>query len=163
MENIIVEVDSKRLQSMLKRLSDTCSDDTLDGALRAIGERLVQTTRGRIMQGVTPDGERFKPLSPVTLKIRRSKDRTGTRPLIDTGGLAEAKGGLHYDVTSDGLVIQAFRQGAHAHQFGAKGAGRGRKVTIPRRRFLGVSNDDLDVIARIVRVTLARVRRGELS
>jgi phage gpG-like protein len=66
-------------------------------------------------------------------------------------------------MTADGLLIHASRQGAPSHQFSAKSTGRGRKVTILHRRFLGVSYSDLDEIARIVRFTLARVKRGELS
>jgi phage virion morphogenesis protein len=160
MPTLTLEIDSSRLQTLLQRLSNTCSDDTLDGALRVIGEKLVHTTRKRLLAGVTPEGNAFKPLSAVTLALRAKRGRHGTKPLIDTGQLLHDS--LGYDTISEGLLIYVKRQGAASHQTGAKGAGRGRKVRIPRRRILGVSNDDLDEIACIVRAILSRVKRGEL-
>jgi len=158
MPTLTIEIDSSRLQAMLKRLADGCSADLRDGGMKAIGEMLVLTTQERILRGVTPEGNAFKPLSPVTLAIRRAKGRSGSQPLIDTGQLRGQ--GITYRMEGDVLVISAQRQGVHAVNFGSDRAGRGNKVRIPRRRFMGVSYSDLDEIARIVRHILAQAARG---
>ena len=161
MSVVTIEIESTRAQAMLRQLRAVCSDSTLNGALRAIGEILISTTRERIQDGVSPDGTPFTPLSPVTLEIRRKKGRMGSKPLLDTEELMRS--GLSYRLIDGGLAVVASRQGVHAVQLGAKGAGRGRKVTSQARPFLGVSDGDLEEIDNIVLNVLGRVRGGELS
>jgi phage virion morphogenesis protein len=161
MPTVTIDIDSRRLQRRLKLLADTCSGNTMNGALRAIGEMLVLTTQERIQQGVSPNGAPFAPLSPVTLEIRREKGRMGSKPLIDTEELLRS--GISYRPIDGGIAIIASRKGSHAVQLGATGAGRGRKVTIPARPFLGVSDGDLREIDNIILNILSRVRSGGLS
>lgn len=144
---------------MLQRLSNACSEDMFDGGMRAIGARLVETTRERIAAGVTPKGYAFKPLSAVTLALRVKRGRHGSKPLIDTEQLRDT--GIVYDMDGATLVVSANRQGVHAVHFGSSRAGRGNKVRIPARRFMGVSQNDLDEIGFIVRNILAQAMRGE--
>ena len=159
---VTVEIRAQRLQRMLRQLAQVCSGDTLDGALRVIGEMLVRTARERIAAGVTPRGAAFTELSPVTISLRLKRGRGGARPLIDTGQLLDS--GISYDIPEQNvLVIRASRKGAHAVQLGAVGAGRGRKVTIPARPFLGVSDADVREINAIILNIANRVRRGDLS
>ena len=148
---VTIEIESARAQAMLRQLRAVCSDSTLNGALRAIGEMLVSTTRERIQDCVSPDGAPFTPLSPVTLEIRRKKGRMGSKPLRDTEELMRS--GFSRRLIDGGLAVFASRQGA----------GRGRKVTIPARPFLGVSDGDLEEIDNIVLNVLGRVRGGKLS
>ena len=50
-------------------------------ALQRIGLTAQNAVRSRITEGP------FAPLSPVTIKRRRAKGRTGDKPLVDTGQL----------------------------------------------------------------------------
>ena len=161
MSVVTIEIESTRAQAMLRQMVNVCSDSTLNGALRAIGEMLVLTTRERIQGGISPDGAPFAPLSPVTLEIRRKRGRMGSKPLMDTEELVRS--GISYRLIDGGLALVASRQGAPAVQLGATGAGRGRKVTIPARPFLGVSDGDLEEIDNIILNVLSRVRSGDLS
>ena len=154
MATINIQVDTTRVQDLLTRLAALTSDAAFGGAMAAIGERLVVTTRQRIDAGLKPDGNPFQPLSDVTLSIRRSKGRHGVKPVIDTGTL---RGGIHYLVGDRSVSINANRQGAFAVQLGARGAGRGRKVTIPARPFLGVSESDWTDIDRILTTIINNV------
>lgn len=159
MPTVTIEIDSSRLQGMLQRLANACSEDMLDGGMRAIGEHLKESTVKRLEAGVTPEGNAFKPLSAVTLAMRVKRGRSGTKPLIDTGQLHDT--GINYRMEGAELVLFANRAGVHAVHFGSDRAGRGNKVRIPARRFMGISNDDLDAIGNIVRHILAQAMRGE--
>jgi len=147
MPEITVEFDSERIQSLFKELSNAVSLDGFFDTMEEIGEDLLYSTRQRMIRGVAPDGSQWTPLSAVTLAIRRGRGRSGSKPLIDTGTL---KTTLNYRVLPDGIAIGTNRQGAHVHQFGTNRAGRGRKVTVPPRPFLGVSDEDTEAIERTI-------------
>ncbi|MCL2876917.1 MAG: phage virion morphogenesis protein [Betaproteobacteria bacterium] len=147
MPTITIEFDSERVQNLFKALSNAVSPDGFADTMKEIGEDLLYSTRQRMIQGIAPDGSQWTPLSAVTLAIRRKRGRSGAKPLIDTGTLKTA---LNYRILPAGVSIGTNRQGAHAHQFGTNRAGRGRKVTIPPRPFLGISDEDTEAIERTI-------------
>ncbi|MCL1860978.1 MAG: phage virion morphogenesis protein [Proteobacteria bacterium] len=156
MPDFTIEFDSERIQSLLKALSNAVSPDGFADTMKEVGEDMLYSTRQRMIQGIAPDGSQWAPLSTVTLAIRRARGRSGSKPLIDTGTL---KTTLNVRILPDGLAIGTNRQGAHAHQFGTNRAGRGRKVAIPPRPFLGVSDEDMEAIER----TIARAIEGGIE
>lgn len=161
MPTITIEVDSERVQSLLKQLANDCSAEGIADTMKEIGEDLLYSTRQRFIAGTAPDGSRWQPLSPVTIALRVKRGRRGSKPLIDTSTM---QNNVSYSVTGDGLTIgvnRQFGQNANAavHQFGTNRAGRGRKVVIPSRPFLGLSDTDLDGIER----TIARVLGGRTA
>ncbi|MDR2015549.1 MAG: phage virion morphogenesis protein [Azoarcus sp.] len=158
MPSITIEVDSERVQSLLKQLSNACSPEGFADTMKEIGEDLVYSTRQRFITGTAPDGSKWERLSDVTMAFRAKRGRRGSKPLIDTGTMQNS---VSYSATSDGLTIGVNRQfgsnaNAAVHQLGTDRAGRGRKVTIPARPFLGLSDNDIDGIER----TIARVLGG---
>jgi phage virion morphogenesis protein len=147
MPAITIEVDSARVQSLLKQLAKGCSPEGFADTMKEIGEDLLYSTRQRFITGTAPDGSRWQPLSAATLALRARRGRSGTKPLVDTGTM---KTNISYSADGDGLAIAVNREFAHVHQFGTNRAGRGRKATIPKRPFLGLSDADIDGIERTV-------------
>jgi phage virion morphogenesis protein len=157
MQTITIEVDSARVQSLLKQLANDCSEGFVD-TMKEIGEDLLYSTRQRFITGVASDGSRWKQLSEATIAMRVKRGRHGKKPLMDTETMRD---NVSYSVAGDGLTISVNRRfgpnaNAAVHQFGTDRAGRGRKVTIPARPFLGLSDSDIDGIER----TIVRVLEG---
>jgi phage virion morphogenesis protein len=165
MATYTIEIDSNRIQGLLQRLAKAISPDGFKLTMEEIGEDLKYSTQQRFVQGVAPDGTPWKGLSPVTLALRIRRGRPGAKPLIDTGTL---KGSVNFDAQPDGLTLFVNRQygsgraTAAVHQTGTDRAGRGHKVTIPARPFLGVSDSDVDQMERtIVRAIDLAAKGGE--
>ncbi|MDR3212359.1 MAG: phage virion morphogenesis protein [Azoarcus sp.] len=158
MATLTIEVDSIRVQHLLKRLSNECSISGIADTLKEIGGDLVYSTKQRFITGKAPDGTTWQGLSDVTKNLRARRGRFGTRPLDDTGTM---KTNVSYRLTEDGLVVGVNRRfGPHAdagvHQTGTDRAGRGHKVTIPARPFLGLSETDINGIE----ITIVRAIQG---
>ena len=160
MATIAIDFDNARAVSALERLSRVMSNPA--PALKAIGDQLIESTRQRIAAGGPgPHGEPWDRNSPVTMSLAAAhgKKPAGNRPLIDSGLLMDT---LSYAVRGDTLYVGTNRfaddwqGGAAVLQFGTDRAGRGHKIHIPPRPFLGVSDDD----AREIEVTVADVLRG---
>jgi phage virion morphogenesis protein len=153
MATYTIEIDSEHIQSLLQHLAKAVSPEGFGDTMKEIGEDLVYSTKQRFIQGVAPDGTQWKGLSPVTLAMRIKRGRGGAKPLIDTGTLKDS---VNYDPQPDGLVLFVNRQypggraTAAVHQTGTDRAGRGHKVTIPKRPFLGVSESDIGQMERTV-------------
>ncbi|MDR1648409.1 MAG: phage virion morphogenesis protein, partial [Zoogloeaceae bacterium] len=126
--------------------------------LKGIGPYLVASTKKRIERGGPgPKGETWAPNSEVTMRLAGvlgmgDGKRAGNRPLIDSGMLM---GTIAYQVVGHTLYVGTGRfdnpRIGAALQFGTTRAGRGHKVTIPPRPFLGISEED----AREIEAALA--------
>jgi phage virion morphogenesis protein len=118
-------------------------------ALSEMGSQLVKATRERFRRATGPTGTPWKSLSPATIAKRR---KGSSKPLIDTGTLMRSIGyrlGSHSDLHVGTNHQLAPDVTSAIHQLGGK-AGRGRKVTIPARPFLGLSRDDRRMIVATV-------------
>ena len=113
--------------------------------LRALGMDQAERVRDRFVDQTGPGREPWTPLSPVTI-AKRSK--AGTWP----GRILSARGRLSdsinfnadaasFTVGTDGAVDVY----AGIHQFGGQ-AGRGGKVTIPARPYLGFDEEDVSIL-----------------
>lgn len=114
-----------------------------------LGETLIKTHAERFKSETSPDGKKWKPLSPLTQSLKGS-----SRILKDRGYLSQK---LAYNVSDSGLAFGSAEKYAPVHQFGAiirpkngrllhlkgrKGNAFARKVEIPARPWLGVSAQD---------------------
>lgn len=100
----------------------------------AIGEALVASTRERFETGKRPDGSDWK-------ESERVKKEDG-QTLVDTAIL---KNSIGYEASRKAVVVGTVEIYGAIHQLGGK-AGRGKKVKIPERAYLGISEDDKDEI-----------------
>lgn len=95
-----------------------------------IGETLVSSTHQRFKDGTDPDGKRWK-----TSKRAAAE---GGQTLIKSGRLRNS---ITYEASPQMVVVGSNAVYARIHQLGGK-AGRGQKVTIPERSYLGVNDED---------------------
>jgi len=129
------------------------------GLLNTLGETLTESTKQRIRDGgPAPDGTPWKPLQPLTLELKKNKDRG---ILWDSGMLKDT---LAFDLEGeDAVAIGSMMIYARIHQKGGTikpkegrkalnvpGRGFRRSVTIPARPYLGVSRADRAILEKKV-------------
>ena len=133
-----VEIDSSALNAALARLAAALANPS--AAMDQIGRYLVASTLRRFERERAPDG------SPWLKSARALAE--GGQTLTDTGRL---RGSIAHTVTDGGRAVEVESKVLYAaiHQFGGR-AGRGRRVTLPARPYLGIDERDRDAIARIV-------------
>jgi phage virion morphogenesis protein len=141
--------------------------------LSEIGEYTVSETQQRFRDSKGPDGKPWEPLAESTMISRiggltkSRKKRGGTRlrairligdmkPLVDRGHLRDS---VIYRATKDHVAIGTNKIQGAIHQFGGM-AGRGRKVKIPARPYLGFSAKNRRDIRLMASDFLARVAAG---
>lgn len=143
-----VEIKNDDITAALARVSAFLSDMT--PAMEYIGDILIDSTKQRFTQGMSPEGVAWAPKSPVTLARygARSSSRIDVRPLFGPSGSLSSQ--IFSEATSDSVMWGSPMVYAAAMQFGAaQGAfGRTRRNgpipwgNIPARPFLGISADD---------------------
>ena len=140
----MIQIDASQgeqaLQQTLARLSRMGGD--FSGLMADIGEYLKLSTRLRFDRTETPDGQQWAPNSPNTPKFGIAK------PLH--GKTLNLRDGMVYQASASQLIFgpgQATKAYAAIHQFGGL-AGRGHKVVIPARRYLGISATDRRIILK---------------
>lgn len=108
-----------------------------------LGETLKKIHTARFKAEQDPDGNNWKPLASSTLALKRKRGKS-TKILRQDGYLADKTA---YNVTSDNVEFGSQEVYARLHQFGGK-AGRGKKVTVPARPWLGVGDKDEQLLLR---------------
>lgn len=112
--------------------------------LSAVGEALVSSTNQRFQDGKGPDGKTWEPSARAW---EDGVDDGGFgKTLADTGRLMHS---IDYATTPDSVMVGSNVAYARIHQMGGK-AGRGRKVSIPARPYLGVSEEDKEEVQTII-------------
>lgn len=106
-----VKVESKSVTDALQRLAKSAANPR--PVLLAIAEDLVTSTKKRFVTSTAPDGTRWAPNKPSTL--RRKK---GDKPLIGKTNLLSQK--IFPDVGSDWLVVGSPMKYAAMQHFGGK-------------------------------------------
>ncbi|WP_172794916.1 phage virion morphogenesis protein [Loktanella sp. 3ANDIMAR09] len=104
-----------------------------------------ERVRDRFVDQEGPGRRPWTPLSPVTIEKREKDGLIPIRILSARGDLA---GSITYRTDGRGFTIGtdgAVADYAAIHQFGGK-AGRGKKVEIPARPFLGFDDQDLEIL-----------------
>lgn len=162
---ITIQVVEDDISNALGILQETLDD--LSPVMAQIGEYLVASTRKRIADGVTPEGQRFAPKSPSTIQNYLANGfAKGAKagPLIRTGDMLDHS--LHIDHGPDFVSIGSTALQAAVMHFGApKGSlgaysgtdKRGRSYSgvapwgnIPARPFLGISTEDRSAIMDLI-------------
>lgn len=161
---LIIRMDMSQVQSTFQRLAMAVSDTA--PIMRAIGAGLVTSTQDRMDDGVGPDGASWAPLNPVYAAGKKGPGILRERAM--RGGL---QGSITYSAGRDQVAVGSNKIYAGVHQTGAvitpKGGGRlvfrlgnrvvhARSVTIPARPYLGVSNEDREMIMDVVTGALDR-------
>lgn len=110
-----------------------------------------QTISERFNKEQSPDGQKWKPLSPATIKRKKRHKNGNMKILHDTGELRRS---IAYEASNNSVRIGSKLKYARTHQFG-----RGK---IHARPFLGVTENEKKHITSMFTQYLKRhVLRGE--
>ncbi|MCF6267625.1 MAG: phage virion morphogenesis protein [Desulfuromusa sp.] len=162
-ESFNVRIEDDQLQRALNRVLKATGD--LTPAMKAIGEHLLRSTEDNFRHEREPDGTPWKPLKVLSYhlgyKLRKKKathTQSGSLTAAFSRYLAgrkiltdshELRNSIYYNAGRTSVAIGSGKVYAAIHQFGGK-AGRGKKVTIPARPFLGIgSGDRKEILATI--------------
>ncbi|SFT73913.1 phage virion morphogenesis protein [Halomonas saccharevitans] len=152
-----VDINNEQVAEMLGRMRRNV--ENLRPALLEIGEHLQGAVEERFRTETDPEGHPWEPLSDFT-KANKRNDQI----LTESGG-AGLRGSIHYRAGRDTLEQGTNKIYGAIHQLGgtirAKGGslaiGRPggafalvKKVTIPARPYLGLSDEDRQVIDEIL-------------
>ena len=137
-QTVSLEIDSATLDAALARVAAVLSRP--NAAMDRIGRYLVASTLQRFERERGPGGK------PWLKSARAIAD--GGRTLTDTGRL---RGSIAHTVTDGGRAVEVGSNVLYAaiHQFGGR-AGRGRRVTLWARPYLGIDEQDRTNILGIV-------------
>ena len=114
--------------------------------LKSMGEEMLPRIHKRFKDERGPDGKAWARLSPVTVAARLKHN--GNTPMTILRNRGHLIGSINYQSSSSSLSIGSgneVQDYAAIHQFGGQ-AGRGRKVKIPARPYLGFADEDMAVI-----------------
>ncbi|GAB4209337.1 MAG: phage virion morphogenesis protein [Tibeticola sp.] len=155
MSTFTIEIEDQGLRAALKALQGRV--DNMQPVMADLGEKLLERTKHRFETSTGPDGAAWKPNSPATLALLASglgksyRKNSGAlnkrgqaridekKPLI--GATRQLGKQIVYSATGNRLTVSTTAvTAAYAaiQQFGGQ-AGRGRKVTIPARPFMPVT------------------------
>lgn len=167
-----IEIHDQDVRAAFARLLGASRD--LTPAMKAIGERLAETTKRRFETSTGPDGRRWAPNSQVTYEAlaRRGKGSFNKRdgklstkgagvvmakkPLIGESKRLSTE--INYQASATQVTIGSPMEYAAVHQFGVLRGALGRTKRggpipwgdIPARPFLGVSDADKTDILEIL-------------
>ncbi|KKP40294.1 MAG: prophage MuMc02, virion morphogenesis protein [Candidatus Peregrinibacteria bacterium GW2011_GWC2_33_13] len=135
---IEIKVDDKEIQQVLKNLISKTEN------LRPLMKNIAGIMMDSIEENFEQEGrsEKWEKLSPVTIKKRSKKGYWPGRILQTQGDLA-ASITSKYDENS--AIVGTNKVYASIHQFGGD-AGRNKKVKIPTRPYLKLTDEDLNQI-----------------
>lgn len=117
--------------------------------LDSVGEALVSGTLGRFDAEESPEGEKWQ-------ASRRAQEEGGMT-LTNTEILRRS---IEYATTSDKVMVGSNLPYARIHQLGGK-TGKGHKVTMPARPYLGVSADDMEDVKATLEDFLTGAFKGK--
>lgn len=132
-------VSTSNFDKLLKNLDSLKNGrkELMDGIAYLLG----RNTRVRFDNETNPEGEKWKPLSAITLELRRGKNKSSAKILQDTGRL---KSSINTKVDYKSLEVSVGTnvEYANIHQKGGTSMFAGNMVQIPKREFLGISEID---------------------
>ena len=135
----------KSLQAKLKQKAERLLD--LKPYWQLVGMYVQkQTTRERFDKEQTPEGSKWKPLAPATVKRRLKRHKTGNMKILQDAG--HLRRSIKYEAGSYYVKIGSNLKYARIHQFGGK--------HIPARPFLGVTPSERRHIKNLLASYLKR-------
>lgn len=147
--SVTIRVEDEGFRDALTRLIQHTAN--LRPVFDEIGSALLATTEDRFEAETGPDGNAWAAHASATLSRRGAS----AKKLRDKNHLYQS---LTYAAGRLQAAVGTNRTYARIHQLGGK-AGRGRKVTIPARPYLGVNADDRRMISEILTDHLAMAVR----
>ena len=163
-----VSFDLKEIDAVRKTLAEAALDSgDRQRLLGSIGKQVEGQTKERFSTQRSPDGDTWKALAQKTRDYYRSNGKGHRSLLVGEGGLRDSvTSEVHNGAWS--TLVGATKEYAAVHQFGetitpktakalmVPGYGMLRKVNIPARPYLGVSENDASEIASLVATFLER-------
>jgi phage virion morphogenesis protein len=138
--SIKVKFDEREVTDFLGRLQARGKD--LAPVFKDFGEYMVRETEERFEGEYDPEGKPWTPLSTLTLAKKKN-----TKILTEDSFL---RGDIHYEADNDHAAIGTGKIYGAIHQLGGM-AGRGRKVEIKAREYLGVNDENESEFIEIVK------------
>lgn len=132
-----LEKVQKALDNMQHKIED------MTPLMEELGNHLFNITQDSFDNQSSPAGEPWKPLSSTTLKYKK---QNANKILYKDGDLQDR---FIYKINKNSVVLGTNTKSkggylyGRVHQFGAKNAGRNKKVEIPARPFMPISIDGL--------------------
>lgn len=145
---VLNDGEQQRVDRVLETLLAKAKD--VNGALKNVGEALLQTTLERFSTQTDPEGHKWQPLSELTQKLRGSSS-----PILNRTG--RLKGSIVYQVEGSVLKLGPNTVDAAVHQFGATIVPKDKKAlripvqsgglflkraVIPARPYIGFGEKD---------------------
>lgn len=139
-------VNQEKVMRSLNRLIKRGFDPS--EAMRDIAGILADVAEEAFEKETDPStGDKWPRLAEATIAQRLKRGFWPGKMLQVTGGLASS---VTTDSGRDFALVGSNKEYAAIHQLGGK-AGRGRKVKIPARPFLGLSDSAADEIVAVIR------------
>jgi len=135
--NLEITVRHERVSALMERLARALAD--MRPVMAEIGEIVTESVQRNFEEERSPDGRRWAPLAPATLRRRRHKGHI----LVDTATLFKS---IHPSPARRSVRVGTDVVYAAVHQFGIgwrSSTRSGRTMpAIPKRPFLGVRRSD---------------------
>lgn len=144
MANNGISINWGGFKEAVDRASSGVSD--AQGLMTKIGQAMKGQTVRRFHAGVSPEGEAWAPVKNPRKDSKGQPRKGAAKPLVDTGRLRNS---ISFSASAFDVHVGSNVVYARIHQLGGQ-AGRGRKVTIPARPYLGLSEEDQEEIAALV-------------
>lgn len=165
---IQVELQDAEVRALLDGLAAALTDMSL--VMGEIGEAWLASTQDRVQAGLQPDGTPFAPRSQTTIDRYAKTEQSYGNPLNTSGVMRSqihtSHGADYVEIASNAIQAAVMQFGAEAGAFGAR-MGKNTKGRsyffsipwgdIPARPFLGISDDDREMISETVDEWLKRV------
>lgn len=166
---IKVELEMAEAAETFRKLA--AAGANLRPLMQEIGEALAETTKQRFQTSTAPDGTSWAPNAPATYDnylgaFKGSFGKTGRltaagagramskKPLIGESGRLSRE--IYYRADNNSVELGSALAYSAIHQFGGQ-AGRGKKVTIPARPYIGLSAEDQAMIRESAAAYLAEL------
>lgn len=137
---LVLTWDDENVQKLIREVVLNCRD--MSPVMFDFAEYMMNETMERFDREEAPDGTGWQELSDVTKALREKAGKSGK--ILQQDGILRNSIHPDYDQNSAGLSVDGSNlEYAAIHNLGGK-AGRGRKVTIPAREYLGFNEADIE-------------------
>lgn len=152
-DGVLYTWDDKDLQRMIAEGIGRINDMT--PVMKSFAEYMVKQTDDRFETEKAPDGSGWHALAPATLE-RKAKIPSAIDKILQQGGYLRL---VHPHSDKDSAGVFSDRVYAAIHNRGGM-AGRGHKVKIPKREFLGFNDADIKEFVEICKDWIILGRRA---
>ena len=129
-------------------------------ALSIMGEIGLTSIQQNFEEGGRP--RKWKALKESTIRERRREGKWPGQILVRRGTGGGLLGSINYQVKGNKLVISAKKEYAAIHHFGGE-AGKGKKVKIPKRKYMMLQKQDVREMREAIADYTLRGKRHALG